>query len=58
MSPPFDLHRIRLLEQRGFRAWPALESRTVAGWLQRISGGYTKRANSISALAPAAEFTS
>ena len=58
MSLPFDLDRIRLLEQRGFRAWPALESRTTAGWLRRISGGYTKRANSINALEPAAQFTS
>jgi len=58
MSRLFDLDRIRLLEQRGFRAWPALESRTTAGWLQRISGGYTKRANSINALEPETQFTS
>lgn len=58
MSLPFDLDRIRLLEKRGFRAWPALESRTTAGWLQRISDGYTKRANSINALEPAPQFTS
>ena len=58
MSLPFDLDRIQLLEQRGFRAWPALESRTTAGWLRRISGGYTKRANSINALGPETQFTS
>jgi ribosomal protein S18 acetylase RimI-like enzyme len=58
MSSPFDLDRIRLLEDLGFRAWPALESRTVAGWCQRISGGYTKRANSINALKLTVQFTS
>jgi GNAT superfamily N-acetyltransferase len=54
MSPPAD---IRALERRALRAWPAVESRTVAGWVQRFSGGYTKRANSINALDPEAEFT-
>jgi len=47
---------IRALEQRAFRAWPALETGVTAGWVQRISGGYTKRANSINALAPSSEF--
>ena len=42
--------RIRRLEELAFAGWPALESRDVAGWRLRFSGGYTKRANSINAL--------
>lgn len=48
---------IRFLEQKAFRAWPALETRHHAGWVQRLSGGYTKRANSINALEEGVEFT-
>lgn len=47
---------IRALERRAFRAWPALETATTAGWVQRLSGGYTKRANSINALEQDTEF--
>src|SRR4051794_38934733 len=47
MSPLLD---ILALERRALRAWPALETRTADGWLQRLSAGYTKRANSINAL--------
>ncbi len=47
---------IRELEGRAFRAWPALETATTAGWVQRFSGGYTKRANSINALEASAVF--
>src|SRR5881394_79015 len=54
MSPPAD---VRALEWRALRAWPALETTTVAGWVQRFSGGYTKRANSINALDPESGFT-
>jgi GNAT superfamily N-acetyltransferase len=54
MSPIDD---IRALEARAFRAWPALESRTAQGWVQRFSGGYTKRANSINALEPKGPLT-
>ena len=49
MSPDND---IRALENRTFRAWPALETRTDRGWVQRLADGYTKRANSINALEP------
>jgi GNAT superfamily N-acetyltransferase len=49
MSPAND---IRALESRAFRAWPALETRTDRGWVQRLACGYTKRANSINALGP------
>ena len=54
MSP---LDEVRALEARSFRAWPALESREVRGWVQRLSGGYTKRANSINALGPNSALT-
>src|SRR6476619_470505 len=54
MSPPTD---ILALERRALRAWPAIETREVAGWVQRLSGGYTKRANSINALNPETDFT-
>jgi GNAT superfamily N-acetyltransferase len=47
MSPLDD---IRALEKRALSAWPALESHPAWGWIQRLSGGYTKRANSINAL--------
>jgi GNAT superfamily N-acetyltransferase len=48
---------IRILERKALRAWPALETRTHAGWVQRLAGGYTKRANSINALEEGALFT-
>ena len=47
---------IRALERLAFRAWPALETRSTAGWVQRLSAGYTKRANSINALEENIEF--
>jgi GNAT superfamily N-acetyltransferase len=48
---------IEILEPKAFRAWPALETRMVDGWVQRFAGGYTKRANSINALGKNAVFT-
>ena len=48
---------IRTIEEKAFRAWPALETRQAHGWVQRFAGGYTKRANSINALAPDFKFT-
>ena len=45
-------NEIRALEIRAFRAWPALQTRTDHGWVLRLAGGYTKRANSINALEP------
>ncbi|HZP98792.1 MAG TPA: GNAT family N-acetyltransferase [Reyranella sp.] len=50
MSPTPALDLVHDVEGRAFRAWPALETRPVGGWIQRLSGGYTKRANSINAL--------
>lgn len=57
MSSTIDLARIRALEARAFRAWPALETQTIAGWILRFADGYTKRANSINALEPTTGFT-
>ena len=48
---------IRQLEQMGFQAWPALETRANFGWVQRFAGGYTKRANSINAIEAGPQFT-
>jgi GNAT superfamily N-acetyltransferase len=48
---------IETLEPKTFRAWPALETRSAHGWVQRFAGGYTKRANSINALGKEAIFT-
>jgi GNAT superfamily N-acetyltransferase len=56
MSPGTDKTTIVRLEKLAFRGWPALESRDFAGWRQRVSGGYTKRANSINALTPDPDF--
>lgn len=49
---PQNLDEIRRLELLAFKGWPALESRDIGGWRLRLSGGYTKRANSINALGP------
>jgi len=44
---------VRRMERAHVRAWPALQTRTVDGWLCRRSGGGSQRANSVSAI----EFT-
>lgn len=56
MSPPSDLAEVLDLELLAFSGWPALETQDLAGWRLRFSRGYTKRANSINALAPDARF--
>ena len=58
MSPSIDLAQVLRLEELAFAGWPALESRDIAGWRLRFSGGYTKRANSINALRKDAEIGS
>jgi len=58
LSPIPDLSHVRRLEELAFAGWPALESRDIAGWRLRLSGGYTKRANSINALGENAEIDS
>ena len=47
---------VHALEERAFNAWPAHQTVLHGGWLFRLSGGYTKRANSANALAPGASF--
>lgn len=57
---PVDLaspEAIRALEERAFNAWPARQSVLHAGWVLRLSGGFTKRANSVSALESNAPFS-
>jgi ribosomal protein S18 acetylase RimI-like enzyme len=51
-----DRALIRSLEERAFNAWPALQTVLCDGWVFRVSGGYTKRANSANALAPTGAF--
>lgn len=47
---------VRALEERAFNAWPAHQTVFHRGWVFRMSGGYTKRANSVNALAAGAAF--
>ena len=56
MSLDSDLVTIRALEERAFNAWPALQTVLTNGWIFRWSDGYTKRANSANAVAPAGPF--
>jgi len=57
MSHPPDLSAIRLLEERAFNAWPARQTVFHQGWVFRLAGGFTKRANSVNALEAGAPFT-
>ena len=57
MSRAHKLDDVRRLEELAFRGWPALESRDLAGWRQRFSKGYTKRANSINPLGVDAQYS-
>ena len=47
---------VRALEERAFNAWPAHQTVFHRGWVFRLSGGYTKRANSVNALVPGTPF--
>ena len=38
---------IRTIEDRLFRAWPALTTRYYDGWLLRFANGYTRRSHSV-----------
>ena len=48
MTP--DIETLRCLERLHVRAWPALETADIDGWLWRWSGGGSQRANSVSTL--------
>ena len=45
-----DLALVRDLEEASFRAWPALKTKHLGGWLLRSANGHTKRANSVNVL--------
>lgn len=51
-----DLLQVRALEERAFNAWPARQTVFHRGWIFRLAGGFTKRANSVNALEPGAPF--
>ena len=51
-----DPTTVRALEERSFNAWPARQTVFFNGWLFRLAGGYTKRANSVNAAQPGASF--
>jgi len=44
-------HAIAAIERAAVRAWPALETADIEGWLWRHTGGGSQRANSVSPLA-------
>lgn len=54
--PATDIALVQALEERSLNAWPARQTVLHAGWQFRLSGGFTKRANSANALAPGAAF--
>jgi N-acetylglutamate synthase len=52
---PMDDHRLILgLESRLMNAWPSFDYQAYDGWILRLAGGYTKRANSATPLLPGA----
>ena len=50
-----DLAVVRAFEERAFNAWPARQTVCFNGWLFRMAGGFTRRANSVNAVEPGAE---
>lgn len=49
---PSEIEAARVLEERLFNAWPALETIHLDGWLLRFARGHTKRANAASPWLP------
>jgi N-acetylglutamate synthase len=47
MTPPFTKAQVRAMEQAAARAWPAARTDSVSGWSVRLSGGGSRRANSV-----------
>jgi GNAT superfamily N-acetyltransferase len=45
---PITVDDLTRIERLHVRAWPALETANINGWLWRFSGGGSKRANSVS----------
>lgn len=50
------LHHVRQTEEHLMNAWPSLRTIISDGWVLREAGGYTKRANSASALTAHGDF--
>jgi N-acetylglutamate synthase len=46
---------IRTIEEISMNAWPAAQTVLLDGWVLRFSGGYTRRANCVTALYPGRE---
>lgn len=57
LASPENPILVRALEERAFNAWPARQSVLHGGWVFRLSGGFTKRANSVNATEAGASFT-
>lgn len=55
-APATPTALVSALEERAFNAWPAHQTVFHQGWVFRLTGGYTKRANSVNALVPGAPF--
>lgn len=47
MSTTFDRPQVLAMEHAATRAWPATQSEDVDGWRVRLSGGGSRRANSV-----------